>query len=158
MTEEQTPEAQAVRQENADKELNSDKPKSEMRSDEQTAGRDNQNSNRPKVKRDSLEELSDLIVERAISAHPTLKAVLAGTVEIFVKDRPYRAIFDFVANPPKRLAAGTKESDCIIECEEKTLLRIHQGDLNPQLAMVSDKMIIKGKSGLAVYFFNLLGD
>lgn len=117
-----------------------------------------ENTNRVKVRKDALEELSDLILERAVTAHPTLRAVLAGTVEVFVKDRPFRTIFDFVANPPKRLAAGSKESDCVIECDERTLFRVHQGDLNPQLAMVSDKMVIRGKSGLAVYFFNLLGE
>ena len=113
---------------------------------------------RQKVRKDSLEEFSDLVISRATAAHPTLKAVLAGTVEVFVKDRPFRAVFDFTASPPKRLDPGAKAADCCIETDERTLLRIHQGELNPQLAMVSDKMYVKGKAGLAVYFFNLLGN
>lgn len=135
----------------SEKDADSEKVKQDSRSD-------NPSVTRTKVRKDALEELADIIVERAGSAHQTLRTVLAGTVEIFVKDRPFRAVFDFVANPPKRLASGAKPSDCIIECDERTLFRIHQGDLNPQLAMVSDKITIKGKSGLAVYFFNLLGD
>jgi putative sterol carrier protein len=126
---------------------------------EKSNGRsDSTTINRPKVRKDALEELSDLIIERAASAPTTLKTVLSGSVELFIKDRPFRVLFDFLGNPPKRLAAGAKESDCVIETDERTIMRIHQGELNPQLAMVSDKINVKGKSGLAVYFFNLLGN
>lgn len=115
-------------------------------------------SGRARSKRDFLEEISDLIISRASNAHSNLIAMLTGTLELFVRDRPYRVIFDFSAKPPQKLSAGSKECECSIELDERTLSRIHQGELNPQLAMVSDKMLIKGKAGLAVYFFNLLGN
>lgn len=155
MVDEREPEA------NKDRDQQSDQVKPAERVNENRASEarsDSGNSNKQKIRKDSLEDLSELIVERATSAHPTLKAVLAGSVELFVKDRPFRTLFDFTAVPPKRLATGAKECDCLIETDERTIMRIHQGELNPQLAMVSDKMAIKGKSGLAVYFFNLLGD
>jgi ubiquinone biosynthesis protein UbiJ len=124
--------------------------------DKQDSGRElNSSASRTK---DNLDELVKVIVERAKEASPNLRTQLAGTLELFVRDRPFRIGFDFSANPAKIMDPATKSFDCVLEIEERTLMRIDRGELNSQLALVSDKVTVRGKAGLAVYFFNLLGD
>jgi SCP-2 sterol transfer family len=48
------------------------------------------------------------------------------------------------------------ELECVLETKTLHLLRIAQGDLNPQLAMLSGKIKVSGKIEPAVYFFNLV--
>ncbi|MCX6114147.1 MAG: SCP2 sterol-binding domain-containing protein [Proteobacteria bacterium] len=46
--------------------------------------------------------------------------------------------------------------ECIVSLNEQSLMAVRSGDLNPQVAMLSDKIRIKGKVGMAVYLFNLV--
>jgi hypothetical protein len=55
-----------------------------------------------------------------------------------------------------KTSTSTAAVDCTIQLSEHTLLRIAAGELNAQVAMISDKVKVRGTSGLAVYFFNLI--
>lgn len=112
----------------------------------------------PSKPKDSLEELVQAVVRRAKDASPNLKTQLAGTFELFIRDRPYRVAFDFSATPVKILDNTTKTFDCVLEIDERTLMRIDRGELNSQLALLSEKVTVRGRAGIAVYFFNLLGE
>ena len=46
--------------------------------------------------------------------------------------------------------------DSIISLTEQNLMAVRSGDLNPQVAMLADKIKVKGKIGPAVYLFNLI--
>jgi putative sterol carrier protein len=46
--------------------------------------------------------------------------------------------------------------DCVISIHEQVLLRIANGELNPQVTMLSDRLKIDGQAALGVYFFNLI--
>ena len=46
--------------------------------------------------------------------------------------------------------------ECIVSLNEQSLMAVRSGDLNPQVAMLSDKIRIRGKVGMAVYLFNLV--
>ena len=48
------------------------------------------------------------------------------------------------------------ELDCYISLNDRDVYRIYRGDLNPQIAMLSDKIEVGGKLSFAVYFFNLI--
>jgi len=46
--------------------------------------------------------------------------------------------------------------DSLISLTEQNLMAVRSGDLNPQVAMLADKIKVKGKIGPAVYLFNLI--
>ena len=46
--------------------------------------------------------------------------------------------------------------DSVISLTEQNLMAVRSGDLNPQVAMLADKIKVKGKIGPAVYLFNLI--
>ena len=46
--------------------------------------------------------------------------------------------------------------DSLISLTEQNLMAVRSGDLNPQVAMLADKIRVKGKIGPAVYLFNLI--
>ena len=48
------------------------------------------------------------------------------------------------------------KADCRIKIRAVDFLSISNGDLNPQIAMLSEKISIEGKTEMAVYFFNLI--
>ena len=48
------------------------------------------------------------------------------------------------------------EGDCFISLSEPDFIEIARGELNPQIAMVSEKIDVDGKADLAMYVFNLI--
>jgi hypothetical protein len=46
--------------------------------------------------------------------------------------------------------------ESLISLTEQNLMAVRSGDLNPQVAMLADKIRVKGKIGPAVYLFNLI--
>lgn len=48
------------------------------------------------------------------------------------------------------------EVECTISLTEDTLMSISSGNLNPQVALLSDKIAVDGKMEVAMYAFNLL--
>lgn len=111
-------------------------------------------SRRPQSSRELLEEQ---LLNRASRADSKLRAQLTGKLSIRITDKQESYLFDWTANPAK-IEKGVDGSgaDCSIAISDDNLLRIASGDLNPQIAMLSGKIAVAGRSGLAVYFFNLI--
>ncbi len=105
--------------------------------------------------------LGSEIVARAQRAQQKLRSNLVGTVAIELSDSGERYLFDWSSDVPnsKKIvkddpsAAG---SDCKIKIHSQHLMKVINGDLNPQVGMLSDKIHVEGKLGLAIYFFNLV--
>jgi putative sterol carrier protein len=93
---------------------------------------------------------------------------LAGTLVIELTNLGERFLFDWRDDEPKvspvegpiQLAQGEQSDagkvDCVVSLTEQSLMSIRSGDLNPQLAMLADKVKVKGKVAPAVYLFNLV--
>ena len=122
---------------------------------------------------------------RARSAHERLRALLTGRIVISLRDLGRSFAFNWTsaqasveevpAAKAKELMAHAKSSDtqlapaedsaaaslkdeidCYITLSDRDVYRIYRGDLNPQIAMLSDKIEVGGKLSFAVYFFNLI--
>lgn len=102
-----------------------------------------------------------------------LKSYLTGKIVIEIADKGERYLFDWTENEPKcvevreilklrsidesgKEATGTDGVDCIVRLKEHQLMAIQAGDLNPQIAIVNEKVKIDGRPGLAMYLFNLV--
>jgi putative sterol carrier protein len=116
-----------------------------------------QSSNRGR-RIDSAEGLlGEEIVHRANREQTKLRPYLTGKIQIDIIDKKQKYLFDWssdVVSCQKNENGNT--SDCSITLTEDNLLRIASGDLNPQLAMLSDKIKVSGKLNLAIYWFNLI--
>ena len=49
-----------------------------------------------------------------------------------------------------------RKVDCVVKLKEPQLMAIQSGELNPQIALVNEKVKVEGAAGLAMYFFNLV--
>lgn len=85
-----------------------------------------------------------------------LRSHLNGCVEVRISDTGESFFVDWMSErilvdkTPKQAPA------CTLSLSEQDLSRINNGDLNPQIAMLSDKIEILGDTSFASYFFNLL--
>ncbi len=105
---------------------------------------------------------------RASRAKARLRPYLAGTLVIELTNLGEKFLFDWRGEEPKvspiegpiQLAQGETSDaaavDCIVSLSEQNLMSVRSGDLNPQLAMLADKIKVKGKVAPAVYLFNLV--
>jgi|GEM_PF-2311097 len=87
-----------------------------------------------------------------------LKAQLAGNLLFRFRDTGRCLAFEGPSGDVHTLSptqAGKYASDCTIEMTENHLEQILDGDLNPQVAMLSDKLRVDGQLSLAIYFFNI---
>ncbi len=106
------------------------------------------------------ELLLDELKARAQRAGPRLRECLLGTLLIeLTNGKKYG--FDWrqaelVVAPLQGDLSGVGPADCSIRMSEDNLLRVANGDLNPQVGMLSDKIKVLGKVSFAVYFFNLV--
>ena len=110
----------------------------------------------------SLDGIVAGFVEAGRTMSPKLKELLAGTIALRVVDRSRAFLFgDFNGEFGVKESSGSEsrslQGDCMIDLSEGALVRIWRGDINPQIAMLSEKVTISGKSAMAVYFFNLAG-
>jgi hypothetical protein len=113
----------------------------------------------PRRKPRSQEELLlEAVPERANSAPTHLKTILQGKVLIEILPSSKKYLFDGSADKPCSVTevASAVEADCTISIHGKDLMRISDGDLNPQILMLSHKSKVWGNSKLATYFFNLV--
>lgn len=100
--------------------------------------------------------LGDL-VSNASRSSAKLKELLAGTILINLFDSGKRYLLDASAGELKAQSVGKESTaDCTILVSEENLKRIWQGDLNPQIAMLSEKIRIQGRKAVAIYLFNLI--
>lgn len=88
-----------------------------------------------------------------------LHAALRGRVLVSLQDSGQNYLLDWsgdaLLSAPLPDAANCQH-DCRIGLKECDLLAVVNGELNPQIAMLSHKIDVSGRSDLAVYFFNLL--
>jgi hypothetical protein len=126
----------------------------------------------PVVTRKVIQNARDVLCEelpvRAERAKLRLRPQLTGAFLIEVSNTGEKFIFDWRGQEPKvspvegtvELAAADNvdpsKVDSIISVSDQHLMAIRSGDLNPQVAMLADKIRVKGKMGPAVYLFNLV--
>lgn len=108
-----------------------------------------------------VDEIANGIAQAGRQMSSKLRELLLGTVVLRIVDRSRAFSFDpkdggFTFQETQGAAARNATGDCVIDLTELSLQRMWNGDLNPQIAMLSDKITISGKADLAVYFFNLV--
>ena len=127
-----------------------------------------------KVIQNGRDVLCEELPDRALRAKLRLKPYLSGAMAVELTNSGERFLFDWRNDDPK-VTPLSKEStvrvgegvtvgegggpsfvDCIISLSEQNLMAIRSGDLNPQVAMLADKIKVAGKVGPAVYLFNLV--
>ena len=101
------------------------------------------------------------LVLRAERAQPKLRANLVGTILLGLSDTGEKFLFDWSNDKPKVEKIVSEKSagvpiDCKINLSAQHFMKIANGDLNPQIGMLSDKIHVEGKLGLAIYVFNLV--
>ncbi|MEY4668135.1 MAG: sterol transfer family [Pseudomonadota bacterium] len=121
-----------------------------------------------KVIQNGRDVLCEELPNRASRAKLRLKPHLTCTLAVELSSSGERFIFDWKGEEPTVAPATgpvtvNGESpgeamvvDCIISLTEQNLMAVRSGDLNPQVAMLADKIKVKGKVGPAVYLFNLI--
>lgn len=124
------------------------------------------------VARKPIQNARDVVCEelpyRAARAKTRLRPHLSGTIVIELAPSRDRFLFDWRTEEarvspvaaPVSLAhnepADESKVDAIISVHEQHLMQIRSGDLNPQLAILADKVRVAGKVAPAVYLFNLI--
>lgn len=121
-----------------------------------------------KVIQNGRDVLCEELPSRASRAKVRLKPHLTCTLGVELSSSGERFIFDWTGEEPAVApAAGALTVnaehpgdatvvDSIISLTEQNLMAVRSGDLNPQVAMLGDKIKVKGKIGPAVYLFNLI--
>jgi putative sterol carrier protein len=122
---------------------------------EETGGRYQQSKNYT-----AEELLTTVITSAAQRDQVKLRPYLNGKIVFEITDSGKNYVFDWSEEKLRTAAIAKPDSeanvDCFITLNENTLFKICSGDLNPQIAMLSNKINIKGKVAYAVYLFNLL--
>jgi len=99
-----------------------------------------------------LQEVS----RRSLEATPLLQAQLTGVFAVRLSDTGKTYTFDWSGEKLMVSQIANPLCECTIVVSQQNLLRIAAGEMNPQLAMLSDKVRVEGKAPFAVYFFNLI--
>jgi hypothetical protein len=126
----------------------------------------------PPVARKQIQNARDVVCEelpyRAARVKSRLRPHLSGTLMIELVPSREKFLFDWrneevrvspLAAPvtlAQNETADENKVDAIISVHEQHLMQIRSGDLNPQLAILADKVRVAGKVAPAVYFFNLI--
>jgi putative sterol carrier protein len=100
--------------------------------------------------------LQEELSVRARKANPRLRSNLIGTLKVRIEDTREEFYFDWSADEFKQVTPIPETSDCKICLSGRNFMRIVRGELNPQIALLSDKIKLEGRPSLAIYFFNLL--
>jgi hypothetical protein len=116
----------------------------------------------------------DELPDRAARAALRLKPFLTGTFVFDFTNTGSKFLFDWRGDVPatKPLSKETVVTcdeaqgfvstekavnvDTVISISEAHLMAVRSGSLNPQVAMLTDKIRINGKAGPAVYIFNVV--
>jgi len=121
-----------------------------------------------KVIQNGRDVLCEELPSRATRAKLRLKPHLTCVLAVEITSSGEKFIFDWKGEEPKVAPATggitiNAESpgdatvvESIISLTEQNLMAVRSGDLNPQVAMLADKIRVKGKVGPAVYLFNLI--
>jgi hypothetical protein len=121
-----------------------------------------------KVIQNGRDVLCEELPNRASRAKLRLKPHLTCLLAVEITSSGEKFIFDWKGDEPKVTPATSGITvlaenpgdatvvDSIISLTEQNLMAVRSGDLNPQVAMLADKIKVKGKIGPAVYLFNLI--
>lgn len=121
-----------------------------------------------KVIQNGRDVLCEELPDRAQRAKLRLKPYLTGALAVELTNSGERFLFDWRGDDPKvttlakdvtlTLGEGPDPAtvECVISISEQNLMAVRSGDLNPQVAMLGDKIKVKGKVSPAVYLFNLV--
>ena len=133
-----------------------------MHDDNPGSGPDNRDGDIDQPRQDRRNQTVDDILVRDIVLNagrsgPKLRELLAGTILVQMTDSGKRYLIDW-SEPELRSSTVGKEAtaDCTISLSEDHLRRIASGELNPQIAMLSEKVQVAGRKGAAMYLFNLI--
>lgn len=96
------------------------------------------------------------LLERATATDDKLRSHLVGSVLFELQDSGEKYLFDWKGERPSCEKSEEEQAECVININSQNLFRIFDGDLNPQLAMLTDKIKVSGKASFAIYVFNLL--
>jgi hypothetical protein len=144
----------------------------EQGGDDELEEDDEEEAEQASLVRKPIQNGRDVVCEelpaRASRAKARLRPYLTGTLVIELTNLGEKFLFDWRGEEPKvspvegpiQLAQGDSSDassvDCIVSLSEQNLMSVRSGDLNPQLAMLADKIKVKGKVAPAVYLFNLV--
>lgn len=95
------------------------------------------------------------VQRNAVRRENKLRVHIPAPVEFRLKGTRSVYSLDWSKNELKILAEAVEKPACIIEISEDHLTEISEGLLNPQVAMLSDKVHVSGDMGIAMYVFNL---
>ena len=121
-----------------------------------------------KVIQNGRDVLCEELPGRASRAKLRMKPHLTCTLVVELTSSGEKFLFDWKGDEPKvvpvsgPVSVATVEGsdadavDSVISLTEQNLMAVRSGDLNPQVAMLADKIKVKGKIGPAVYLFNLI--
>lgn len=123
----------------------------------QTEQQNSAPQNQPAERRDKLSSLlEDEVPSRADRAGELLRQHIQGKVLLKLYDVNKNYVYDWSETALKVQTATNASAECTIEMSSKNVLRVADGDLNPQVGMLTEKIRISGKTETAIYFFNLL--
>jgi hypothetical protein len=121
-----------------------------------------------KVIQNGRDVLCEELPGRATRAKLRMKPHLTCSLVVELTSSGEKFLFDWRGEDPKVapisgpvVIAGAEGGDpsavdSVISLSEQNLMAVRSGDLNPQVAMLADKIKVKGKIGPAVYLFNLI--
>jgi putative sterol carrier protein len=142
----------------------------ELDGDEDELDDDEEEGQAP-VARKQIQNGRDVLVEelplRAQRAKLRIRPHLVGALVIELSNSGERFLFDWRGEDAKVspfkgdiiVAADSTDParvEAHIAISEQNLMAVRSGDLNPQVAMLAEKIKVKGKMGPAVYLFNLI--
>jgi hypothetical protein len=141
-------------------------------SDESEEDLDDDEEELPPAPRKPIQNGRDVICEelpaRASRAKLRLHSYLKAALVVELANSGDRFLFDWRGEEPKVTpyesrepvsisdGAGSAGVDSFVAITEQNLMAIRSGDLNPQVAMLADKIKVRGKMSPAVYLFNLI--
>lgn len=123
--------------------------------------RQERRSDQKRTKADNFRSfITEMLPEKAKYANQRLKASLAGTTCIKVKNSDERYLLtwkegNLIVEQKQKGEVELSSLDCEISATEATYLKIINGELNPQIAMLTDKIEIIGTFSIPIYIFNL---
>ncbi|NLF25830.1 MAG: SCP2 sterol-binding domain-containing protein [Deltaproteobacteria bacterium] len=109
----------------------------------------------PRGSKDLRDFIMGEIGARSERAGRKLKTQLSSLVQLELTDLNHSFLFDWQGSDLRIHEGSDPQADCRIALSSTDLWSISNGELNAQIAMLSDKVKVSGKAGVAVYFFNL---
>jgi len=91
-----------------------------------------------------------------------LQKLIPGKIYISFSDLKQSYSFQWIEGKEKVenslpfIVPDVAPADCRLVLNDRTFMAVYEGNLNPQVAMLTNKIAVEGNSSLAVYFFNLV--